>query len=333
MNTKTTLAVAILVVVVVAAAAVLVVMSGGDDDTDSGDDGTYTATVWIVDSDGNEESAEGSGGSLSEIIESAASSIDVAVVFSNNGNVRSVGGETAADGYSWTVQRWSSPTGWAVVSSTTSDLWDGMTLAVFPAEEGTDDSGNATYTSPDIDVEYKVYFYFQMREELNSTDWLSDLPLTDEEKEEGLWIAGTGSTANEALADAVLTTFFPDAEVEITSGDTESGTRSTYIEYIVDGESGFYKYGTTSDMYGWFLTFLGWSDTEGEDGMWTYWVQYTYNPDASTLDDEDNWDYNNWSWGLYDISKYHYFGLILMTTYVEETSAAIPTPSTIPEGL
>ena len=324
MNSRTKLSVAILVVVV-AAVVVMVIPSGEEEDTTSSE-GTYSATVWFEDASGNQLCSEGSGDTVTEIVESAMSAVDVTVEFSNNGNVRSVDGETAEDGYAWTIQRWSSPTGWAAISSTTSSLWDGMTLALYYSEKGTGSNSEVTYSSPDIEVEYKVYFYVMILEELDSTEWLEELPLTEEEKMEGFWAAGTGSTANEALADAILSLFYPDSEVEVTAG-------SNYIEYTVDGRSGFYKYGTTSDMYGWFLEFLGWSDTEGEDGEWTYWVQYTYNPDASTLDDSANWDYNSWSWGLYDISLYHYMSVVLRTTLVEDTYTEIPTPSTIPEGL
>ena len=367
MNSKTSLVAAIVVVVaVVVIAAAVIIVSGDDDDSDddsgsssssssssssdddssssssgSSDDdsgtsdddsGEYTVTVWFVDANENQESAEGTGDTLAELLESAASALGLVLAFDDDGEVRSVDGEAADDGYAWTIQKWASPTGWAVISPTISSLWDGMTLAVCYSEEGVDDSGDTTYSTPDIEVEYKVYFYFMILEEQNSTDWLADLPLTDDEKTEGLWLAGTGSTNNEALADAVISAFYPDSEVEVISGDTGTGTRSTYIEYIVDGET-FFQYGTSSDMYGWFLEFLGWSDTERDGGAWTYWVQYSYNPDASTLDDAANWDYNSWSWGLYDISLYHYMSVVLRTTLVEDTYTEIPTPSTIPAGL
>ena len=82
---------------------------------------------------------------------------------------------------------------------------------------------------------------------------------------------------------------------------------------------------------------MGWSDTKkssgGEYGVWTFWNQYSYNPAAKTDDNTDYWDFNQWSFGMYDISKYRYFGLVLKTSEMEDSYIDLSTPSEIPSGL
>jgi len=93
----------------------------------------------------------------------------------------------------------------------------------------------------------------------------------------------------------------------------------------------------SKDMFGWFTDFLGWADTQLNNGDWTYWSQYTYNPNAKTLDDTKQWTYNNLTHGKYDLGKYRYFGLVLQTTTEKQTGdgaeIVMQTPSEIPEGL
>lgn len=326
MSSKTTIAIIAAAVVVVAAVAVLAsgMLGGGGD---SKEPTSYTATVWFTDDDGNDISAQGTGTTFTAIVTEAAESLGKEVSFSNNGNIRSVDGVTNTTDNTWVVFRWASPTGWSAITSETS-MADGMNVAVSYATHTTDSSGNIVYVGPDTEVEYTVYFFVRIEEQQNATTWLSELPLSDEDKSEGFWISGTGSTSNEALADAMIKVFYPDAEVEIVE---EGGT----ISYILDGEEGFFEFLTKSDQYGWFVEFLGWSDTQvsdegGDYGTWTYWVQYTYNPDASTLSDSSYWDYNNWSFGLYDITEYRYFAIVLKTTTTTDDGSGIPTPSEIP---
>ena len=82
---------------------------------------------------------------------------------------------------------------------------------------------------------------------------------------------------------------------------------------------------------------MGWSDTKkssgGEYGVWTFWNQYSYNPAAKTDADTAYWDFNQWSFGMYDISKYRYFGLVLKTSEMEDSYIDLSTPSEIPSGL
>lgn len=322
----------LIAVAIVAVAAVCLVYwsldagdqgTGPDPDTDPG---IVSATVYL-DIDGEITTYEGQGATVEAILTSAVGD-DHELTFLSSGVLYSVDGQSSGDGRYWTVFLWSSPGGWSPVSYTASYV-DGMHLAVSLAERVTDSSGTASYEAPDIEVEYTVYYFLQVREGI-TTDWIERLGLTRETLEEGFWISGTGSTNNEALADAVISTFFPDAEVEI----VDTGSQ---ITYVVDGE-GLFSYLTRSDMYGWFVEFLGYSDTlqssdGGSWGTWTYWTQFSYNPSAETLDDTDQWNYNNMSFGMYDITEYRYFALVLKTSVEEDTFIDIPTPSDIPAGL
>lgn len=325
---------ALIAVAVIVVAVAVTALPGDSEKSDSSI--TVTGTVYLV-SDTGTEKHEGRGDSVKEILSSALSDHDL--VLKTNGNISSVDSVENSKTRSWTVFRWSSyynsATGGAWLEYSSQTVFDGMILCVSLSEKATAEDGTVSYEAPDIEVSVKVYFYIRITEQLNSTDWLKSLPLTESQKKEGMWIAGYGSTANEALADAMLTTFFPDSMRTVETGDTEKGA---FIDYVVDGKEGFFKYGTSSDMYGWFLSFMGWSDTKssdegGEYGTWTYWAQYTYNPSAKSDDDAAYWDYNQLSFGMYDITKYRYFGLVLCTTTTDGVDADIPTPSEIPEGL
>lgn len=330
---KRILIAAVAVVVAVAVAAVL--LSGGGEDSED-ERKVLSADVWFDDGNGNVEKHSGSGLSVKDIIADAIDDHDIR--FSSNGNVSSVDGMGASYDGRWVVFGWSSPNGWSVLSSTSKGydegMRDGMSLALRYSESVKDPEGNITYEAPDIEVTYKVYYYVRIQEKGDATEWLRELPLTDEEKKEGFWIAGEGRTNNEALADAMIRMFYPDSEVEVRGGSSEDGN---YIEYIIDGKEGFFSYGTKSEMYGWFLEFMGWTDTKvgsgGEYGTWTFWTQYSFNPDARSIDDADHWDFNQLSFGMYDISQYRYFGLVLKTSVAEDESVDLPAPSTIPAGL
>lgn len=292
----------------------------------------YSIDVWFDDGLGNTVKYTGSGTTIRTAVLGSIGDHDI--LFAANGNVSSVDGKERSSEGRWVVFRWASPGGWSTVSKTDAECHEGMTLALRYSKIVRDDAGNTTYEAPDIDVKYKVYYFVQIREELNSTDWLRGIGISDDMKKEGFWISGEGSTNNEALADAMIKAFYPHSEVEIRNGANDEGN---FIEYVIDGKEGFFKYGTKADMYGWFLSFMGWSDKKvgsgGEYGTWTYWNQYSYNPDAKTDDDPVFWDFNQWSFGLYDISEYRYFGLVLKTSQVEDTFIDIPTPSDIPAGL
>lgn len=328
MNSKTVIAAAVAVIAVLAVTSIILVSGGGSDNDTPGGEVT-NAVVWLDMNDGTEPiSFGGSGGDIRSIVEAALSGHDV--VFRANGNISSVDGMTNDDSKVWIIFRWSSPDGWGIFNDSASTYVDGMNIAVRYADKAVDDKGAASYSAPDIDVKYRVYFLIQMREELSSTEWLRDLPLTDSEKKRGVWISGEGSTSSEALADAVLTNFFPGSTYEVVSSD--NGGQGS-VKYIVDGEEGLFTYGTTPSMYGWFVSFMGWSDTKvgsgGDYGTWTFWNQYTYSPKADSLDDTAYWGFNQYSFGMYDITEYRYFGLVLKTSSMEDSYIDLPTPSQI----
>lgn len=292
----------------------------------------YSIDVWFDDGLGNTVKYTGSGTTIRTAVLGSIGDHDI--VFAANGNVSSVDGKERSSEGRWVVFRWASPGGWSAVSKTDSECHEGMTLALRYSKIVKDDAGNTTYEAPDIVVKYKVYYFVQIREELDSTEWLRGLGISEDMKKEGFWISGEGSTNNEALADAMIKAFYPDSEVEVRNGSNDEGN---FIEYIIDGKEGFFKYGTKMDMYGWFLSFMGWSDTKvgsgGDYGTWTFWNQYSYNPDAKVDDDTAFWDFNQWSFGMYDISTYRYFGIVLKTSQGEDSFIDLQTPSEIPAGL
>ena len=292
----------------------------------------YSIYVWLDDGAGNTTKYTGTGTTIKTAVLGAINDHDV--VFAANGQVATVDGKGAASGNRWVIFRWSSPENWITISDTKAECHEGMTLALRFSKTVKDEMGNTTYQAPDIEVKYKVYYFVRIQEEFESTEWLKNLGLSEDDKKAGFWIAGEGSTNNEALADAMIKAFYSDSNVEKRGGSTDEGK---YIEYVIDGKEGFYKYGTKPDMYGWFLSFMGWSDTKkssgGEYGVWTFWNQYSYNPSAKTDADTAYWDFNQWSFGMYDISKYRYFGLVLKTSEMEDSYIDLPTPSKIPSGL
>lgn len=322
-----------IIVLVVSAAIVVVVVCIGallyDGWSEDGEARSVSATVYL-EVDGDFVTLEGEGSTLEEILTSAVGE-DHELTFLSSGVLASVDGQSSVDDRYWTVFRWSSPTGWSEFSYSNPSYVDGMSLAVSLAERVTDSGGYVSYTAPDIEVEYTVYYFLQVREGI-TTDWIDALGQSRAALEEGFWISGTGSNNNEALADAVISTFFSNSEVEVVMADNQ-------IKYLVDGEEGVFSYGVRTDMYGWFLEFLGYSDTqqseggEGGYGTWTYWTQFSYNPSAETLDNVDQWNYNNLAFGMYDITEYRYFGLVLKTSEAEDQFIDIQTPSEIPPGL
>ena len=301
------------------------------DNPDVPDKTGTTAKVWFDDGVNDPVMNEATAGDIRGLLDKGIPGHSIE--YKSNGMIKSVDGRENDSGHAWVVFRWASPAGWDVFDEKKTEFVDGMNVALRYAEK-TAAGSTVTYSAPDIDVEYEVYFFLQFREQLNATEWMAGLPLSDEEKQEGVWISGTGSTNNEALADAVLKTFFPGSEYKVIEGQ-EGGKGK--IEYIVDGKTGMFTYGTSLDMYGWFVSFLGWSDKKvgegGDYGAWTFWTQFNYSPDAKTLDDSLYWEFDQLSFGLYDITKYRYFGLVLKTSTMEDSSIDLSTPSEIPAGL
>jgi hypothetical protein len=326
MNGKVLIAVAAVAVLIAASVAAVFFVGGGDSNDKNSN--VFSAAVWLVDGDVKSE-YEGSGSTMKNIIQDAVS--DHTVSFSSNGNVSSVDGKGNTGSRTWAIFKWASPNGWEIFSDKSSSYIDGMSIALCYSGRTTDEKGVISYSVPDIDIEYKVYFFLQFKEEQNSTEWMKELNLSDSQKISGIWIEGTGNTTNAALADAVIKYLFPRSENSFREDDGS-------IVYTLDGKEGLFTYGSRSGMYGWFLSFFGWSDTKvgsgGEYGTWTYWSQYNYHPSAKTLDDPKQWNYNQLAFGMYDITKYRYFGLVLQTSAAEDdVDAELPAPSKILRGL
>lgn len=336
MDKKVMIGLVAVLVVIIAVAAVLMTGSPGNDD-ESTDASPFGARVYLDNGMDLYTEYSGTGASMRDAVHDALSNHDV--VFASNGNITSIDGVKNDESHRWVVFKWASPEGWSPVTDVSKGTHDGSNLAVRFSERVKDEQGNISYSTPDIQIKCKVYFFVKIQEHWDATSWLRNLPLTESQKREGFWISGWGSTTNEALADAMLNAFYSDCEYSISSGKNNEGN---YIEYSIEGkgeegELPFFKYGTKVDSYGWFLSFMGWTDTlvnsKGEYGTWTFWHQYTYDPSAETDDDTAYWDFNKWSFGMYDISKYHYFAVVLKTSEKEDTYVVLPTPSDIPEGL
>ncbi|WP_400204405.1 hypothetical protein [Candidatus Methanomassiliicoccus intestinalis] len=318
MNKKSIIAI---VVIILAVAAVAVAVFALQDSSGSDGDGMkeVNATIYI-DSLGAEESSTGFGNTIASLLASAFPNRDIK--YSSNGSIASVDGVANTDKNTWAIFKWASPDGWEVLSSSANSkikLPDGVSLALHYAEKTKNDQGKIVYTAPDIDVEYKVYFFLQFKEGYDANDIILNI-LTEQERKDGFWIEGTGEDVIECLSDAVYT--------YLLHGDYTDEEKKEILSYDERRES-----------YGWLNKFLGWEDKRistsgGEFGTWTYWSQYTYDHDAKTLDDASEWNYNQLSIGQYDITEDHYFALILQTTTVETVNIPIPTtPADIPAGL
>ena len=344
MEKKTMIALAVAVVAVVAAVAVIVAGMGP---TDKETEATgFNVEVNVLEGD-SYVAYRANGADIRSILEDAFGD-DISVA--NNGNVQSFKGKANDADHSWMVFRYRAPTGWE--PATKSNLVEGASLALEYSEKTTQ-SGKVTYTVPDLEVEREVYFFIQIpsfssiqkqiddgdfkekeNEENGKTladcfgglrQWLDLAGLDTKTVEEGFWIKGSGTNMNEALVDALHSCLYSGMALTV---DCEGNK----IVYKLDGEV-IHSHGIKPDMYGWFLEFMDWSDQGLKNGDWTYWSQYSYNPDAATLDDGRQWSYNQWALGLYDMDVRHYMALVLQTTQKEGVERALPAPSTIPEDL
>lgn len=317
MNKKTLLATMVIFVAVIAL-MVVAVFALQNDAAESKEFKEVNATCTLSSLDG-EETGQGFGNTIANILASAFPERDIQ--YSSNGNIRSVDGVANSGNKYWVVFKWASPDGWQVLSSaatTKLDLAEGVSLYLSYTERIVDEHGKITYAAPDLDIEYKVYFFLQFKEGYDANELIRSI-MTEQERREGFWIEGTGGNVIECLADAVYTYLLP---------EDFSGDKTEVLSYDERRES-----------FGWLNKFLGWEDKRissagGQYGTWTYWSQYRYDPDAETLDDADNWSYNEYSIGQYDITENHYFALILQTTTVENVNVPLPTtPAEIPVGL
>lgn len=316
MNKKSTIAVVVIIVALLSVVAVFALQSGSSDDKEIKE---VNATVHLGFSD-TEVSSTGFGNTIAAILASAFPDRDIQ--YSSNGSIASVDGVANTNKNTWAVFKWASPDGWDVLSVSANskiELPEGVTLALHYAEKTKDDQGKISYSVPDIDVEYKVYFFLQFKEGYDHNDIIRSI-LTEQERKDGFWIEGTGENVIECLQDAVYTYLLHDT-------------------YTDEDKKEILSYDERRESYGWLNKFLGWEDTRvsasgGDYGTWTYWSQYTYEPDAETLDDASEWSYNQLSLGQYDITECHYFALILQTTTVETVNIPIATtPADIPAGL
>lgn len=349
MNKNTLVIILIAVIAAVGAGAVFVMMSGGSSDVD---DGTYSISLVVSQGDGTYKGYSAEGSSVKEVLQST---LGDSIVLKSNGNVQSYKGKENSDDRSWIVFRWQSLKGW--VPAKDADLRDGSTLVLEYAEKVVE-NGSTGYVQPAFSISGEAYFFIQVPDlseiekvakdpnskpddksegkRLTTSErfdimmgWFEKAGLSTADIEEGFWIKGSGTNVNEALVNAVRDTLFPDAEVEVV-GD------KGVLDYRLDGQS-VHSHLMSKDMYGWFTGFFGWADTQLKNGDWTYWSQFSYNPNAKSLDDTRQWTYNNLTLGKYDMGRYHYFALVLQTTSEKQADdgveMVIPTPSTIPEGL
>ena len=316
MNKKSTIAVVVIIVALLAVVAVFALQSGSSDDKEIKE---VNATVHLGFSDA-EVSSTGFGNTISAILASAFPDRDIQ--YSSNGSIASVDGVDNTNKNTWAVFKWASPDGWDVLSVSANskiELPEGVTLALHYAEKTKDDQGKISYSAPDINVEYKVYFFLQFKEGYDHNDIIRSI-LTEQERKDGFWIEGTGENVIACLQDAVYTYLLHDT-------------------YTDEDKKEILSYDERRESYGWLNKFLGWEDTRvstsgGDYGTWTYWSQYTYEPDAEILNDASEWSYNQLSLGQYDITECHYFALILQTTTVETVNIPIATtPAEIPAGL
>lgn len=353
MEGKTKIAfIAIVVVAMVAAGGVGVSVLMGNDNG-SEEKPTYNAEV-NVKIDDEYKSFNGSGKTVKEILESALGE-DVKV--GANGNVASYKEQKNDSSHSWVVFRFQTPKGW--VNATDDNLVEGATLALEFSEKITE-NGKVSYSKPTLAVTKTVWFFiqipalddikdcvdsgsFKVREDSNGNPlksvedcynelkgWTVSAGLSNNDLRNGFWIKGTGSYMNEALANGLHETFFKDDAMTV----EDDGVT---IDYCINGEV-MHSSLKKSDLYGWFVDFLGWGDTQLNNGDWTYWSQYTYNPNAKNLDDGRQWEYDQWALGFYDMDLYKYVALVLQTTAQKDggeidVDITIPTPSTIPEEL
>lgn len=340
--------VAIVAAAGIGAAAVMMSSGGGNESVDD----SYSVTLQVAQENGTYKEYPAEGSSVTEIL---TSTLGDSIELKSNGNVQSYNGKENAGDESWIVFRWQSLKGW--VPAKDSDLRDGTTLVLEYAKK-TVKNGKTEYEQPKFSVSNVAYFFIQIpsmseieknAKDPNSKvddkstgtklttaerfdilmDWLEKANLTIPDLEAGIWIKGEGTNVNEALADALQKCLFPDSVLEAEEVKGE-------MVYKLDGEI-VHSHLISADMYGWFTNFFGWKDTQLKNGDWTYWSQFSYNPNAKTLDDTRQWTYNSLTLGKYDMGRYCYFALVLQTTSEKQADDGVemvmPTPSDIPKDL
>lgn len=349
---KNTLIILMVAVVAVIGIAAAVMMMTGDGNDDTKDGKIYSVTLEVAQEDGAYKEYAATGMNVKDIL---TKTLGDDIVLKSNGNVQSYKNKENTVDESWIVFRWQSLKGWVPAKDT--DLRDDSTLVLEYAKKITN-NGKTEYVQPGFSISNEVYFFIQIPnmseiekiakdpnskpddksegKKLTTSErydvlmgWLEKAGLTKSDIEGGIWVKGSGTNANEALVNALKSTWFPSSEVEVIE---DKGV----LNYKLDGEI-VHGHLMSKDMFGWFTDFLGWADTQLSNGDWTYWSQYTYNPNAKTLDDTKQWTYNNLTLGKYDLGKYRYFGLVLQTTTEKQTGdgaeIVMQTPSEIPEGL
>ncbi len=336
--------------IAIAAVAVIAVAGVGVSTllkSDNIEEDTVYSTEISVKIDDGYKTFNASGKNIKDLLKNAfGDDVDV----SSNGNVRSYKGISNDSTHSWAVFRFKTPDGWIVAED--KDLVQGASLALEFSEKTTV-GGKVTYVPPTLKITKDVWFFiqipsydeieeaiengdFKVRKDSSGNDlktvqdcfndlknWLKNAGIDRSSMINGFWIKGSGTYMNEALADAIHKEFFSE---EVMTVDDNGVT----IDYIIDGKIMHCSL-KKSDLYGWFVDFFGWGDTQLNNGDWTYWSQYSYNPNAPSLDDSRQWTYNNWALGHYDMDLYRYIGLVLQTTTEKDggQDTVLPTPATI----
>ncbi len=292
--------------------------SDGSDASEESEPIEMTTHVYLDTGNGETEKFDSDKDTFRKAVESA---LGDRVKIQANHQIKSVDGVENSETSKWVIFKWASPGGWTPVARSTEKCPQGTNIAVKYSEFHEDDQGKIIYDVPEIDVKYTVHFYLKWdkwTKELDDNHWMRSIydQVGWEAMKKGFWVYGNGSSNNEALADAVYNRFFSGQPLRIDQGEET-------VTWTVDGDTFFY-YGIREASYGWFLKFLGWSDTKDSDkgeggyGTWTYWAQYRYDASKS-LDDYKNWSYNQLSFGRYDITTDRVFGLWLQTTSDEPT--------------
>lgn len=292
-NTRTVKVAAVVAVILVAFSSFVVVSDFSDGAT------SYNARVF-TDADGTHKEYSGNGSTVKEIVTGALSSYDLVV--DPAGRIQTIMGNDAETDRFWVVFQWQPPLGWKVVAlnnSSNNAIENGTSYYVTSSEAKTVD-GVTTYTPPDYKPIATAYFFIKFIEDYDTNDYITSF-LTEQQRKDGFWISGDGSTAADAF-------------------------KSACAGYGINLKMGDGWQGTTFDpeFIGWLYGFFGLGDEQLHDGKWRNWSQFHW---------DGSWTYSE-TLGHYDPGVCSFYALVRQTTYDENASANTSvTPSDIPNGV
>ena len=266
-----------------------------------------TYTVNVITPDGVKHT--GTGSNLESVILSVTGSD---LVINAAGRIDSYKGQSAPDGKAWMLFNWKpaggSSSNWAPITFNNignSTLVNGTTY-VINLSDATKVGTTTTYSEPSSNLKpiSTAYFFIKFAEEYNISYVLN--LLTEQQRKDGFWISGTGSTVAEAFANACAAYKF---EIIMDMGD---GTAS-------DGSTGW----PVGDG-GWIGSFMTLTDDDllSDGTSWLYWAQFQWTG--------SEWHYDDATLGYYDPGVYHYFTILRHTGYMGDSySGPSPTASAI----